>query len=88
MATITAAPANTAKHSVHTATISGLSATTAYTLRVTTSMGGTAVIPFTTDGSGNATLSYMPSPAGTTTYAIWSTPALVLGPATVTCPGE
>lgn len=58
-----------------TATVSGATASTAYNVVVTHVDGSTQTIPIKTDGTGAATVMFVPSAAGSVTAALWSVAA-------------
>lgn len=66
-----------------TVTITGAAATTTYTVLVTEADGSIATPKVTTDGSGNATLTWNPQMPGVTSYTLQTTTVTtVAGPAT------
>lgn len=66
-----------------TLTVTGLSATTAYSVQVTECDGSVSNRPVTSDGSGNISFTWVPQNPGNTTYQVFqTTTSSVAGPVT------
>ena len=71
MAAVVATPSPVKGYGTVTLTLSALTATTTYTVTVVSPQGHTTNLPVTTDGSGAATVKYVPSANGNHTVNVY-----------------